>query len=1021
MSHEQEALLETLYKFLKTQGYRPVAYDSSGKKSIAKYAVILVFDFIRDGVNYGTGRLTIDNSNKLTVYINDKITHSPSAKSDDGSFSWTQLLKYLRDFTFGKLDFELKDTDDWEYDMAKRKDNEKLDEGYHPINKNTSYSDNVPNVKIRIQHSKSLGEGEQRYRNVARIFIENANGERFMLETKKPGIARVYARHVAEGGRPYDDKWNHISSLVEDYTKMAGFVRATKNGQFNESTQTLVNEGAGHYISLRETLHKLSGKKGYNNYFESWSPALTEDTETADLSEMFISSSLDPRIESAMPILAKLSKKVTEITEMNEVSQLDRWASRIIGENLTPTGESQVKKLVELLSNPLPVGPSADNILPLLSDLNLYSDELTEILKDLAEQDSDTDAVPAIVDWMSNSNNHKLHLIVNQLNSEPNDVAEGMGDDLAYGAGQTAGTLKRGFDATVRGAGEMVDQFKRGMTNAQNPSSAAYPDEVQRGIKPNPTTAMDRKMTAPPQPTKRMGPTPATSQTEPKMRSEPPMDKNIGTEKPMVIPNTNLTTRSEDELAPPINEIDDDETSVSAYDTARTQQKTLPGQAPKVVSDFEQKTFSRNPATGTGSYMIQKQTGSGPNDMEISTDFQKNVSAPWMDYTEKGGQGPMSSFKATAPMKEGPKEVMKLMKFAKGGGILGGQSGTLLGEEDVAEARDSDANFGSTVTRGSWVVYDGSKVKRFKSREGAKAYAEKNGGKVASSEFYADKIQKQGVAEDINNPASEKEIIDGMYNEWMNSEYAPMDDESGDDRIVISKAQNFLFDKVPEYDIERWSEELANRFHGLAEGHNDMPGLSPEMQRAKQMQEIMMSDTPPQDDNLNMLKAWAEYSPHRRIDYYVIAKFGNKGPNRNVFGNSVQKTLSAISNFPDMGGRELYDQFDLDQRDADRLYVAYENVADDFDQSLRQGVSEGHSQQFGLIEQLLDELSQGMEEDLDANQKKAGQLGPTDKVSTGKILGNKPQSQQGLRGKLVGASESADPLIAIRKLSGLDK
>jgi hypothetical protein len=48
---------------------------------------------------------------------------------------------------------------------------------------------------------------------------------------------------------------------------------------------------------------------------------------------------------------------------------------------------------------------------------------------------------------------------------------------------------------------------------------------------------------------------------------------------------------------------------------------------------------------------------------------------------------------------------------------------------------------------GSWVVYNGTTVKRFKTREGAKAYAEKNGGKVASSEHYADKIQKQGVAE----------------------------------------------------------------------------------------------------------------------------------------------------------------------------------------------------------------------------------------------------------------------------------
>ena len=48
---------------------------------------------------------------------------------------------------------------------------------------------------------------------------------------------------------------------------------------------------------------------------------------------------------------------------------------------------------------------------------------------------------------------------------------------------------------------------------------------------------------------------------------------------------------------------------------------------------------------------------------------------------------------------------------------------------------------------GSWVVYKGSKVTKFKTHTGAKAYAEKNGGQVASSEYYHDKIQKQGVAE----------------------------------------------------------------------------------------------------------------------------------------------------------------------------------------------------------------------------------------------------------------------------------
>jgi hypothetical protein len=196
------------------------------------------------------------------------------------------------------------------------------------MGKKASYSDNVPTTKIILQHSRQIEEGEQRYRNVAKIFVENANGERFLLPTNKPGIARVYARHIAEGGTPYDERGGHITSLVEEYSKMAGFVRATRNGQFNESAQKLVNEGINHYQKLRETLHKMSGKKGYSAYFESYTPALMED-EGVDLSEMFMQSSLDPRIESVMPILGKLSKNIVE-GEISEVKELEEWADSLM-------------------------------------------------------------------------------------------------------------------------------------------------------------------------------------------------------------------------------------------------------------------------------------------------------------------------------------------------------------------------------------------------------------------------------------------------------------------------------------------------------------------------------------------------------------------------------------------------------------------------------------------------------------------------------------------------------------------
>lgn len=207
---------------------------------------------------------------------------------------------------------------------------EQVKESYHAMSKKASYNDAVPNVKIILQHNRALEEGEARFRNVSRIFLENTEGERFLAPTTRPGIARVYARHIAEGGIPNDERWNHIKSICEDYNKMAGFVRATKNGQFNESTQQLVNEGAAYYTNLRETLHKLSGHKGYHAYFESWTPSLMEG-EGEDISEMFMSSSMDPRIEAAMPILSRLK---TPVTEMEEVDHLAEWAEDIINEKL---------------------------------------------------------------------------------------------------------------------------------------------------------------------------------------------------------------------------------------------------------------------------------------------------------------------------------------------------------------------------------------------------------------------------------------------------------------------------------------------------------------------------------------------------------------------------------------------------------------------------------------------------------------------------------------------------------------
>jgi len=342
MSKKQESLKVEIFNLLKSRGLQPLSLNSSGKTvPIPDEAEVFQFEFIKDNENYGKVYVTLDGLHQLIVYYNDKVARSPKAGSID-SESWENLLRILKRFaTQRQLSFELSDQDNLENDMAKReylKKQEQVNESYFAQGKKASYSDNVPTVTMRIQHSKVMEEGEQRFRHIEKIFVENQLGERFLLPTNKPGLGRVYARHIAEGGKPGDDRWNHINSLCEEYNKMAGFVRATRNGKFNESAQRLVTEGINHYQKLRESLSRLTGKRGYNAYFESYTPALMEDEEQVDLSEMFMSSSLDPRIESVMPILSKLSRNLGENKELAEVVALEEWADSLL-EFAPPEGD----------------------------------------------------------------------------------------------------------------------------------------------------------------------------------------------------------------------------------------------------------------------------------------------------------------------------------------------------------------------------------------------------------------------------------------------------------------------------------------------------------------------------------------------------------------------------------------------------------------------------------------------------------------------------------------------------------
>ena len=344
-----ETLNKNIYDELQARGMDPVPLDSKGDTyDEIEQADVFRFKYDKEDPKK-VSWVTIEGPD-LVFYVDDDFVKSPT---------FEPFSRFMKNWARRKtLGFEILNKDRLFGDMKKRtimKKKEEMMEGYHPMGKNKSYNDAIPQVKIILQHTRQLEEGEQRFRNIANIFVENTSGERFLLPTNRPGLARVYARHIAEGGTPYDDKGRHITTLVEEYQKMAGFVRATRNGQFNESALKLVNEGLNHYNELRMTLQGMASHRGYNKYFESYTPVLNEESDDdISLNELFVQETLDPRIESVMPILKRLNKN---ITEMSAVKELEEWA-----ESITEVEDQTTKTLAEPAEEMLDEAPGAETL-----------------------------------------------------------------------------------------------------------------------------------------------------------------------------------------------------------------------------------------------------------------------------------------------------------------------------------------------------------------------------------------------------------------------------------------------------------------------------------------------------------------------------------------------------------------------------------------------------------------------------------------------------------------------------------
>jgi len=440
-----------LFDLLVTKNFNPDLLDASGKSiTNPTEAEIFSFDYVTEnGKNYGTVVIMLGSEKNLDVFFGDNIGRT--MESDDKN-QWFSFLHELKHFAVSNLmTFDTKNINRLKYSMQGQATiNESLLESWQG-KRNVSWNAGANESRLMIKHKRNLGEDEARFRYVESLFIETADGERFKLPFRNLTAGKAMLEHVRNGGLPYDLRGQHIAEMVNELTVLSRFKRANAGKLLEGDTAALVEQATNYFENLKSNLKSLTTRTGYTRYFESWSPAeLTEQEVVIEgIKHLFVTQSIDQRIEEALPLIARIQQQENA---MKEANIFEAWANRLMEGiwQLPDTPEKQAK-LIELLSTDLPVGADATNATEQLYDL-IGDDELFDQLLALADKDANADARQVILNRMQQmSDDPDVAAVLTQLTTRPNDSAQPVNESrLMDSAGETIEHVLNRFKHEVK-------------------------------------------------------------------------------------------------------------------------------------------------------------------------------------------------------------------------------------------------------------------------------------------------------------------------------------------------------------------------------------------------------------------------------------------------------------------------------------------------------------------------------------------------------------------------------------------
>jgi hypothetical protein len=412
------------------------------------------FDYMEGETPLGHVSISVAEPNSMKVYFSTGITESMEETQKD---NWYGFLKELRQFAKKRLmSF---DTRDISKDNLDKRDFQFLSQNAQPKpenssnviqkpvgesvmsesqlygTKNVSYQ-KLENTRLIIKHSQQLSDDMApgaRSRNIAGLFVENADGERFKYPFIHLAGARAMQRHVANGGKPYDEIGESIIRMSEEIAQLKSFSNyVVRNDLMNSDTNNIVEKSSSALNHLREQIKAISKQSHYESYKESFQAReqleIPQDV-VEDFKEKFTIRNFKEDIKSVFPVLYRLMQEEStlgyddivaitshqdqtnddvEVSEqIDDFEKFESWVMAL-GEESAIASQDQVeqaeaiKQLQELVGEPFSAGVDGSNAIESLKGI-IDDPELYKQIKDQAREDSEADTRSLIQTWLADN------------------------------------------------------------------------------------------------------------------------------------------------------------------------------------------------------------------------------------------------------------------------------------------------------------------------------------------------------------------------------------------------------------------------------------------------------------------------------------------------------------------------------------------------------------------------------------------------------------------------------------------